>query len=316
VEHNYRIHLEKLKRNRKAQKGLWAASILTATIFLLELIGGWMSGSLALVADAGHMATDILSLAISYVATIVAQKPATPKHSYGHYRIEILAALANGILLVLVTAYICFEAYERLQVNREINAIQMLGFGSIGLLANMISASFLYRSKDESVNIKAAYTHVLSDLLGSIAVILGAITIYLTGLTMMDAILSLVIAFLILKSAWAIIIESVDILLEGVPKNIDIRNIEHSLRGLTHIKDLHDLHVWAITSGVNALSCHILIDDYANSREILLGINKMLKEKYDIDHITIQLEDSHVNEFVINRSGDSKNPKYHKHWYH
>ncbi|ACF14643.1 cation diffusion facilitator family transporter [Chloroherpeton thalassium ATCC 35110] len=315
MEHNYRIHLEKLKRNRKARKGLGFASILTITIFFAEVIGGWLSGSLALMADAGHMATDILSLAISYAAAVIAQKPATPNRSYGHYRVEILAALVNGLLLVLIATYICFEAYERLHIVREINAAEMFGFGIVGLLANIISAFFLYKSQGESVNIKAAYIHVLSDLLGSVAVILGAIGIFFTGFTILDPILSFIISLLILKSAWEIIVESVDILLEGVPRNIDISRIESSLRSLSHIKDLHDLHVWAITSGVNALSCHVLIDDYTNSREILLGINKMLKEKYDIDHITIQLEDSHVNEFVVSKRGASEN-QYHKHWYH
>jgi cobalt-zinc-cadmium efflux system protein len=294
------------------------ASLITFIIFFVELVGGLLSGSLALLADAGHMASDILSLGLSYLAAWVASRPASAKRSYGYYRVEILAALTNGIILCLVAVFICMEALDRLSLEHPIQAEEMFGFGLIGLLANIASAMLLFKNQSESVNVRAAYVHVLSDLAGSVAVLIGAVIIFTTGKYWVDSLLSFVIAALILKSAWEIIHEVLDVLMETVPSNIDIKEVEADLRQTSHVKDIHDLHVWAITTGINALSCHILVDDYKHSQEVLLGLNKMLKERYNIDHVTIQLEDNHVNNFVLKRHLNSSlsQTEYPKHWYH
>lgn len=318
MEHNFRVHIEKIKRNRKARRGLGYASIITLVIFFVELVGGFLSGSLALLADAAHMATDIFSLGLSYLAAWMASKPASAKRSYGYYRVEILAALINGLMLCVIALFICMEAYNRLMIQTRVNADEMLGFGLIGLLANIISAVLLSRNQHESVNVKAAYVHVLSDLAGSIAVIIGAVVIFFTGKFWIDSILSAVIAALILRSAWEIIQEAVDVLMETVPSNISIDEVKADLLKTEHVKDIHDLHVWSITTGVNALSCHVLVDDYKHSQELILGINKMLKDTYNIDHVTIQLEDDHVNDFVLKRHLNAMplQTEYPKHWYH
>ncbi len=317
MEHNYRVHIEKIKRNRKARRGLGYASLITLVIFFVELIGGFLSGSLALLADAAHMASDILSLGLSYLAAWFASKPASAKRSYGYYRVEILAALTNGLILCVIAIFIGMEAYDRILNQQPIEAMQMFGFGFIGLLANIASATLLYKTKGESVNVKAAYVHVLSDLAGSVAVLISAVLIYLTGLFWIDSLLSVMIMVFILRSAWEIIVEALNVLMETVPTNIDIHEIEKELLKTEHVKDVHDLHVWAITTGINALSCHLVIDDYRYSKEIILGLNKSLKQRYNIDHVTMQLEDSDVNDFVMKRRLKSTDfpPEYPKHWY-
>ncbi|MCS6989385.1 MAG: cation diffusion facilitator family transporter [Chloroherpetonaceae bacterium] len=298
MEHNQHVYQEKLQSSAKATKGLFFSTVVTTAIFLIELVGGFLSGSLALLADAGHMATDVFALLISYVAVWFASKPATKNRTYGYYRVEILAALLNGVILCLISIFVCYEAATRFGSPKEIDAEGMALFGGAGLLANVASAFLLHRSKEHSVNVRAAYLHVLSDLLGSIGVLVAAGLIALTGWQIIDPIVSVLIAFLIIRSGWNVVSESVDVLLESVPRDLDIAHIERELRAHEHVVDLHDLHIWSITSGVNALSCHIVVDEYDCSQTLILGINKMLKERFNIDHVTIQLEDGHVRKHI------------------
>jgi cobalt-zinc-cadmium efflux system protein len=302
VEHNHAIYLERLQVGKSALQSLGLASLITTTIFLIELVGGLLSGSLALLADSGHMATDVLALGLGWLAVWFAKKPATPERTYGYYRVEILAALANGVLLCALSVLVCYEAVQRLNEPKNIHVAEMFGFGAVGLLANVISALLLHKTSRTSVNVRAAYLHVIGDLLGSVGVVVGAVAIYLTGWLILDSIISILIAMLIVKSSWGVITESVDVLLESVPKDLDINEVEQALRQINHVRDLHDLHVWSITSGVNALSCHIVVDRYDCSEHVILTINKMLKERFRIEHVTVQLENFKVKTEINHRS--------------
>lgn len=307
MEHNQHIYQEKLEKSTTASRGLFLSTLVTAVIFLVELVGGLISGSLALLADAGHMVTDVFALLVSSLAVYLASKPATKKRTYGFYRIEILAALLNGTILCLIAIFICYEAIVRFGSPREIHTDEMMLFGGIGLLANVISAWLLHRSKESSVNVKAAYLHVLSDLMGSIGVLVAAGLIALTGWQAFDSIISILIAVLIVRGGWNVVSESVDVLLESVPHDLDIACVEKELRAHEHVVDLHDLHIWAITSGVNALSCHIVVDEYDCSQSLILSINKLLKERFNIDHVTIQLENEHVHKHIAHQQTLSEN---------
>lgn len=298
MEHNQHIYQEKLKKSTTASKRLFLSTFVTAVIFLVELVGGLMSGSLALLADAGHMITDVFALLVSSLAVFLASKPATKNRTYGFYRIEILAALLNGTILCLIAAFICYEAVVRFNLPKEIHTQEMMLFGGIGLLANVVSVILLHRSKETSVNVKAAYLHVLSDLIGSIGVLVAAGLIALTGWQGFDSLISFLIAILIVRGGWNVVSESIDVLLESVPRDLDIACIQKELLAHEHVVDLHDLHIWAITSGVNALSCHIVVDEYDCSQSLILSINKLLKERFNIDHVTIQLENGHVHQHI------------------
>ncbi len=312
MEHNHRIYQEKLKSSAHASRGLFLATFLTITIFLVELVGGLMSGSLALLADAGHMFTDVLALLISSLAVWVAAKPATKNRTYGLYRIEILAALLNGIVLCLIAIFICYEAILRFGSPRDIHTGKMTLFGGVGLIANIVSAWLLHRSKESSINVKAAYFHVLSDLMGSVGVLIAAGLVTLTGWSGFDSLISLSIAVLIVRSGWNVVSEAVDVLLESVPRDLDIACIERELRSHEHVVDLHDLHIWSITSGVNALSCHIVVDEYDCSQNLILSIHKLLKERFNIDHVTIQLENPHVHKQIgHNRAHEQRSETQH-----
>lgn len=291
MEHNERILSEQNFRGGRARKRLKFAVAITGVIFFVELAGGWLSGSLALIADAGHMATDLFALLISYFAIKFSAKPSTRQRSYGYFRLEIIAALINGVILCIMALFITIEAWKRISLPKEIETIEMLSFGMIGLAANVINALFLRKEKDNNVNIKAAYIHILSDLAGSVGVVGGAILIQLTGWMILDSVISFFIALLIVRSALSIIKEAVNVLMESVPKELDIGDIEQTLLRFDHVQNLHDLHVWALTSGVNALSCHLLVDDLDEGQRLLTPIHRELKEKYNIDHVTIQLED-------------------------
>lgn len=291
MEHNEQVLSERTFKGRKAKKGLRFAVGVTSLIFLVELIGGWLSGSLALMADAGHMATDLFALSISYLAIRLSARPSTKKRSYGYFRVEIIAALINGVILCITALFITIEAWKRISLPKEIDSAQMLVFGIIGLTANIASATMLHREQKNSVNVKAAYIHILSDLAGSVGVVAGSILISLTRITTIDSVISFIIAILIVQSALKIIREAVDVLMESVPPELDIQEIEEALLNFRHVEGLHDLHVWALTSGVNALSCHLLVKNLDAGQNILVPIHRELKEKYNIDHVTIQLED-------------------------
>jgi cobalt-zinc-cadmium efflux system protein len=274
------------------QKSLIAALFITVVIFLVELVGGFIANSLALQSDAGHMLTDAMALVMALLATTLAARPANKKQTYGFYRLEILSSLFNGSVLVLIAAYIFFQAYGRFFHPTPVWSGLMLTVATIGLLANIGAAVILARGSRENLNLRGAFMHVLSDLASSVGVIIGGLVIQVTRWTYIDPIISVLIAVLILRGALSLVYESVSILIESTPQGIDLEEVVRDICQLDGVEDIHDLHIWAITSGINSISAHIVIEDKAIDRtgEILKNINQALKGKYNISHSTFQTE--------------------------
>lgn len=280
--------------NNKA--GLLIALIITSTIMILEFVGGLVTNSLALLSDSGHMLSDAGALALSLVAMWFAAKPASPNKTYGFYRFEILAALLNGITLFVIAGFIVAEAIERFQDPPTVASGSMMIIASIGLLANLASAWTLMRKGDVhgNLNVRSAYLHVLGDALGSVGAIVAGLLMMLFNWYIADPIISVVVALLILKSAWGIIKSTVHILMEGTPITIDADRVKEVLLGISGVKDVHDLHIWTITSGLDSLSCHVLIEDSVSSQTVLQEAVRRIEQEFQIQHTTIQVEKSHL----------------------
>ncbi len=284
-----------LQANRKA---LWMAIGITAAIMVVEFAGGILSNSLALMSDAGHMLTDIMSLVLSLIALQLTMRGTSPTRTYGLYRMEILAALVNGTTLILISLVILYEAYRRFTAAEAIEVQTMLIVAAIGLAANILAALAITRGNKENLNIRGAYLHILGDALSSVGVIIGGVIIYFTRWTPVDPIISVAISAVILRGAFVLVRDALNILLEAVPRDIDLESVQKSLKAIPGVKDLHHLHLWTITSGVHALSAHVLIDDILMSRtgQILGDINHLLLEKYRVSHTTVQFECENCSE--------------------
>lgn len=290
--HSPGAHMETNHSFRANRRALLIAMGVTAGIMLLEAVGGFIANSLALLSDAGHMLTDVLALGLSLVALQFTAKPASSTKTYGFYRMEILAALVNGSSLLLICAFILFEAYKRFKVPEAVDTPSMLIVASIGLGANLAAAFVMVGRSRESLNLRGAYLHILGDALSSLGVIVGGLIIMFTGWQIVDPIISVLICIVILKGSFRLVRESVHILLEAVPKDLDLVEIQKGLREIRGVKDLHDVHLWTISSGIYAMSAHVLVDDILMSRtgEILQEINRLLRSHYGIEHTTIQFE--------------------------
>lgn len=277
---------------KTGQKGLSLVLVLTALMMLAEFAGGWLSGSLALISDAGHMLTDVLALTLSLLALRFAVQPANEKKTYGFYRLEILAALANGLTLILLSGYIFYEAYQRFLAPAEVKSGLMLAVAAIGLLVNLVGFYVLRPSSKHSHNVKGAWLHIVGDLLSSVAVVIGGLVMAITSWFIIDPFLGVLIGLVILKGAYDLIKESVDILLEATPVGIEGRQIEAALMEISGIKQVHHLHIWTISSGIHALSAHVLIDDQLTSQsdKLLARIQEVLEVRFAIHHVTIQFE--------------------------
>jgi cobalt-zinc-cadmium efflux system protein len=266
---------------------------LTLAYGVAEIVGGVMTGSLALLADAGHMLTDVASLGLALGALWVSTRPATIHHTYAYGRVEILVALVNGLLMWGVVAWITIEAVQRLGEAAPVAAGTMLAVATGGLVVNVVAYVILQRaagSAERSLNLRGAGLHVLGDLLGSIGAMTAAIVIHLTGWTRADPLASLAIGILILVSSWRVVRDAVHVLLEGAPSGIDVGELIEALRRIEGVAGVHDLHVWTITSGYPALSAHVVCD-HGQPRDMLLArLNRVLRERYAITHTTIQLE--------------------------
>ncbi len=278
-----------------ARGSLKIALIITATFLVAEFAGALYTNSLALLADSGHMLTDVAALGLSFFAMRFSTKRATPSKTYGFYRVEILAALLNGVLLVLIALYIFYESYHRLFNPPEVRADWMLVVAVMGLLANMASAYLLFGKHKDSLNVRGAFFHVLSDAVGSVGAIIASLMIMFGGYAIADPIISAIVAVLILSSSWILIRDAVDILLEGTPAHINIVNLREQLHGVEGVGSIHDLHVWTLTSGIMAMSCHVVAQDSRLSRtDILSRLRTVAKKSFHIDHTTIQIEDHDV----------------------
>lgn len=272
------------------RRALLIAGCITAGFMVVEIVGGLVTGSLALLADAGHMFSDSFSLFLALGAVILAARPVTAQRTFGYKRVEILAALVNGVLLVVVAAWIVVEAIHRLTEPREILGGGMLAIAFAGLLVNLLAAWVLSRSSGDSLNVKAALRHVFADVAGSVGVILAAVVILLTGWDPADAIISVVISLLIAASAWSILRESVDILLEAAPSDLDTEEIGKAMAAVEAVEEVHDLHVWEITTGMPMLSAHVLVGPQTDCHRARLLTEVMLRERFGIDHSTLQVE--------------------------
>lgn len=275
-----------------AQRNMLVVISITTGIMIAEIIGGLLANSLALLSDAGHMLTDILALGLSLAAMKFARRPPTPAKTFGFYRLEILAAFFNGMLLLVISLYIFYEAYHRLIDPREIKGLFMLLVAAIGLLANGVGIAVLRKSVHSSLNVRSAFFHLVGDTVSSAGVIVGGIVIILTGWYVVDPIISILIGGLILRGAYSLVRESIDILLEATPKEIDVEEMLGDLVRIEGVKEVHHLHLWTITSGIYAMSSHVVIDDLliSKSTQILEEIEKLLQGKYSMEHITIQFE--------------------------
>ena len=280
------------QHNDNGSKGLGIALIITLVIMVVEIVGGIMSHSLALTSDAGHMLVDALALALSVVALNLAKKPATSTRTYGFHRAEIMAALANGVTLVLVAAYIFYEAYQRFRNPPAVQTSIMLVVAIVGLIANLVTMRLLHHERHRNLNVRAAFFHVFGDMISSAGVIVGGIVIAFTGWKIVDPIIAIVIGIIILWGAFSLVRDSVDILMETVPKQIQLDKVTETIKRVNGVVELHDIHIWTITSGIYALSSHILIQDQmlSHTSEIIATVNRELAQMFNITHTTFQLE--------------------------
>lgn len=271
--------------------------LITSGIMILEIIGGLISNSLALLSDAWHMLSDLTALLICFIAGKLASKPPTKDKTYGYYRIEVLSALINGFLLVLIAAFIFREAFYRFIHKTEVKSLEMLTIAVIGLIANLISISFLSKHL-LNLNIKAAFLHILGDSISSVGVIIGALTIFFTKWHIVDPIIGVIISVIIIYGTGKMLSTALHILLEGVPKHIDINKVKESLKSINGVIDVHDIHVWSITSYIHCFSAHLIVESWAikESNIILNKLKQILKTKYGITHSTLQLEEEGYEE--------------------
>jgi cobalt-zinc-cadmium efflux system protein len=264
-----------------------------------EFVGGIMSGSLALLADAGHMLSDAGALALSLFALWISQRPPTPRRTWGYYRIEILAALVNGVTLVVLSIFILREAFERFRAPAPVDAPLMMGIAAGGLVVNLVSLAILHGGKEENLNVRGAWLHVLTDALGSVQAIVAGGLIWGLGWTWADPAASALISLLVIYSAWGLLKETVGVLMEGTPRHVDVDEVRNCLMGLPCVLGVHDLHVWTITSGMESLSCHVVIEDGQSYRETLTEVRATLHDRFGIDHLTIQVEPVEMKEHGV-----------------
>lgn len=275
---------------KHAKRLAWALA-MTATYMIAEVIGGLVTGSLALLADAAHMLTDVGGLALALLAIRFAAREAPPQRTFGYLRMEVLSALANAVVLLLLTVYILYEAYQRFQSPPEVLSGPMLIVAAIGLAVNLVSMWLLSSGSSESLNVKGAYFEVLSDMLGSIGVIVAALLMMWKGWVLADPIIGAGIGLFIVPRTWSLLSQVTHILMEGTPPNVDTAAIEKKLLAIPGTVAVHDLHVWTVTSGFDAMSCHLVVADMSAGREALREARNLMKAEYGIEHTTIQIED-------------------------
>lgn len=273
------------------EKPLWWALGLTATFLIAEVIGGLMTNSLALLSDAAHMGTDVIALAIALVAVRLSRRPPDAKRTYGYSRMEAIGAMVNGGMLFLVAGWILWEAVGRLQQPPEIASTGMLVVAVLGLLINLISMRLLKAGSGESLNVKGAYLEVWADMLGSVGVIIGAVIIKLTGWTIADPIMAVLLGLWVLPRTWTLLRQAGHILMQGVPAGLDLEAIRREMSGVAGVREVHDLHAWALGSNEAVLTAHIVADQPETDREVLREtVSQLLKDRFAVKHSTLQIE--------------------------
>ncbi|MED1783356.1 cation diffusion facilitator family transporter [Brevibacillus fortis] len=276
-----------------SKRALLISFLIIAVFLVVETIGGFLTNSLALLSDAGHMLSDALALLLSLIAVHFAARPPSAKRTFGMKRFEILAALTNGVTLVLISLFIFWEGFQRMWDPPEVASGSMIIIATVGLLANIAAAFVLMRGDTKNnVNVRSAYLHVLGDLLGSVGAIAGGILMWAFGWYIADPIISIVVAILIMLSAWRVTKESVNILLEAAPSRLDTTKVEEQLGQLPGVIKVHDLHIWTVTSGFDSLTCHLVVEDDLPSYPVLNDALALLEKEFGITHATIQIENS------------------------
>jgi cobalt-zinc-cadmium efflux system protein len=266
------------------------ALAISCVYFFAEVIGGFLTNSLALLSDAGHMLSDIAALALSLFAFRIARRPATVISTYGYHRVEILAALFNGLTLWLMVGVIFTAAYNRFFNPPQVESHGMIIVASLGLLVNIIAGAVLYDSHHHNLNLRGAFLHIVSDALGSVGAIAAGLVMLFTGWYVADPLISVLIGLLILHSSWSLVKESLSVLMQAVPKGIRLEDVQRALEEVEGVSKVHDLHVWAVTSDIFTLSAHAVVENGGDFHQVLNGIEDTLKERFHIEHTTIQLE--------------------------
>jgi cobalt-zinc-cadmium efflux system protein len=274
------------------ERRLYGVIALTGVIFFVELAGGWWTGSLALIADAAHMAVDLLGLSLTLVAAMLARLPADPKRTYGYRRVEVLAALGNAIALMVATGFLMREAWARFMFPTAIAAGPMIAVAFVGFLCNMTSAAMLWKSSRTNINMRGALMHVLSDGAGSVGALLAGIIILKTHWYQADALVTVLICGGIVLTAFWLLRDSVHILLEGAPAHLDLDEIRAALTEISGVTDVHDLHLWSLTQGQEAMSGHLVLARGRDHAETLKAGKSLLAERFNITHVTLQIEKS------------------------
>lgn len=284
---------------RGADRPLRLVMALTAAYMVVEGIGGILTNSLALLSDAGHMVSDLAALLITFLALRVASLNAGPRHTYGYHRAEIFAALVNGIFLVIVALWIIYEAYQRFLTSKPVLGGAMALIAAGGLVVNIIGMLLLREASAHSLNVRGAFVHILGDLLGSVGALLAAGLILWRGWYLADAIISVIIAILIIFSSLKLLQEAVNVFMEGTPAHIDIRAVQQAMLETEGVRSIHDLHVWTIASGKDALSAHVVRGDGVSPKTLLQNLQRTLKERFGMSHLTIQIETDDFQEDVM-----------------
>jgi cobalt-zinc-cadmium efflux system protein len=275
--------------NVETRRRLTLALAITAAVMLVEFVGGWLAGSLALLADAAHMLADVAALALALGAAWIARRPATPERSFGFLRLEILAALVNGAVLFAIALGIGLEAWRRVRAPEAVNGALLLGVAAIGFVANVGAAVVLHRGHQHSLNQRGAYLHVLGDLLGSVGALVAGVIVLASGWLLADPLISVLIGVLVLASAWRLVKESLDVLLEATPRHIALSDVHERIVSVPGVESVHDLHLWTVTSGVVAMSGHLVVKNPVDNQPVLEAVQNRMRAM-GIHHVTVQVE--------------------------
>jgi cobalt-zinc-cadmium efflux system protein len=295
AHHHHRDH-----RHASAAPGrLRIVLVLTAAYMVAEVVGGFLANSLALLADAGHMLADVAALALGVFASWVARRPPNSERTYGYYRAEILAALANGAALLAVAVAIVVEAVRRIPNPEAVNGPAMFGVAAGGLCVNLIGMALLRDARHANLNVHGAWLHIALDALGSVGALTAGLLAWTFGWSLADPIASLLLSMLVVYSAWSLLRQAVAVLMEGTPSGIDADEVRGSMLGVQGVRDVHDLHVWTITSGMHSLSAHVSVAEARQAGRILRELQAVLAERFGLDHVTLQLESSEEGESVV-----------------
>ena len=298
--HNHKLENGAVGRHLQGNR-LRIVLVITGLFMVAEVVGGILANSLALLADAGHMFTDVLALGLSLIATRFAMRSPSPERTFGYVRLEILAALVNGAVLLGISVWIAWEAWGRLQSPQDVDGPLLLTVACLGLIVNLIGAALLREHATDNLNVRGAYLHILGDLLGSVGAIGSGIIIILTGWTPADPLASIIIAGLILLGAWRLTKEAAEILLEMSPRHLDMTEILNDLTSIQNLEEVHDLHVWTLTSGFIALSAHGVLRDPTYHQVVLDEIRELMK-RHGIEHVTFQLEPKRLHQITLTKT--------------